>query len=50
MYVLPFFVVPAALLLDQLGRLAESCRPMLVTFVFLGFQCWAIETVLYTYW
>lgn len=50
MYVLPFLVVPAALLLDQLGRLAQSCRPMLATFVFLGLQCWLIETLLNTYW
>jgi hypothetical protein len=50
MYVLPFVVLPAAHLLDQLGKTARSYGPMVATFVFLGVQCWLIESCLYTYW
>ena len=50
MYVLPFLAIPAAYMLDELGRRAESTGPLLVTTSFLAFQCWFIESVFYTYW
>jgi hypothetical protein len=50
MYVLPFVVVPAAHLLDQMGNEAQSRWPLGATMVFLAIQCWLIEALLYTYW
>jgi len=50
MYVLPFMVLPGAHLLDQVGGAARSLAPLAVTAVFLALQCWAIESVLYTFW
>ena len=50
MYVLPFLVLPAAHLLDQMGRTTRSFAPLAATAAFLGLQCWAIESVLYTFW
>lgn len=50
MYVLPFVVLPAAHLLDRLCADARSLAPLGVTAVCLAVQCWAIESVLYTFW
>ena len=50
MYVLPFLVVPAAHLVDQMGASTRSLAPLAVTAVFLASQSWAIESVLYTFW
>ena len=50
MYVLPFAAIPAAHMLDELGRKAESVGPLFVTVSFLAFQCWFIESMFYTYW
>ncbi len=50
MYIMPFLAVPAGHLLDELGAAERSPVPLVVTAAFLGFQSWAIESVLYTYW
>ncbi|GMV99912.1 MAG: hypothetical protein AMXMBFR84_10510 [Candidatus Hydrogenedentota bacterium] len=50
MYVLPFMIVPAAHLLDQMGYVARSYKPLIATMVFLAFQCWLTESMMYTYW
>jgi hypothetical protein len=50
MYILPFVALPAAHLIDQIGRMTRSFAPLAVTAAFLGLQCWAIESVLYTFW
>jgi hypothetical protein len=50
MYVLPFVAIPAAHLLDELGKAARSLHPMAMTFSFLLFQVWFMETYLYTFW
>jgi hypothetical protein len=50
MYILPFVALPAAHLLDQIGRGARSYGPLAATLGFLGFQCWLIESCLYTFW
>jgi hypothetical protein len=50
MYVFPFFIIPAAHLLDQLGRKARSLRPLALTLVFLGVQTWLIESFFFTHW
>lgn len=50
MYVIPFMVVPAAMMLDQIGAAARSLAPLCATLAFLFAQCWLIESFLYTYW
>ena len=50
MYILPFVALPAAHLIEQMGRMTRSFAPLAVTAAFLGLQCWAIESVLYTFW
>ncbi|MCP4642325.1 MAG: hypothetical protein GY851_17905 [bacterium] len=50
MYLMPFLVIPAAHLLDEVGRTARSTAPMLATLAFMAVQCWLIETNVYTYW
>lgn len=50
MYILPFVVIPAAHVLDELGKSARSFQPMAATFLFLACQSWLIESFLYTYW
>ncbi|MCC6152356.1 MAG: glycosyltransferase family 39 protein [Candidatus Hydrogenedentes bacterium] len=50
MYVLPFIAVPAAHMIDQIGRTARSLQPLAMTLLFLAAQCWLIESYLYTYW
>lgn len=50
MYLLPFVVLPAAHMLDQIGRTARSITPLLATAAFLAFQCWFIESCFHTYW
>jgi hypothetical protein len=50
MYVLPFVALPAAHLLDQMGRMARSYGPLGATCAFLAFQCWLTESLLYTFW
>jgi hypothetical protein len=50
MYVMPFLVLPAAHLLDEISAAARSWRPLTLTLACLGVQCIAIEAILYTYW
>lgn len=50
MYLYPFLVIPAAHLLDELGRRANSVHPLGATLAFLAFQCWLTESYFYTYW
>jgi len=50
MYIMPFIVLPAAHMLDEVCAAARSWRPLTVTLAFLGIQCIAIEAILYTYW
>lgn len=50
MYIMPFLAIPAGHYLDQAIRATRSLGPLLVTTAFLGFQCWCIEVILYTYW
>lgn len=50
MYIMPFVVLPAAHLLDTLGRTARSHGPLITTLVFLACQVWVIECFFYTYW
>jgi hypothetical protein len=50
MYVLPFVALPAAHLLDRMCAEARSLAPLAVTAACLGLQCWAIESILYTFW
>lgn len=50
MYLYPFLVIPAAHWLDETGRNMRSYAPLVVTVVFLAFQCWFTETVFYTFW
>ena len=50
MYAIPFAVIPAAHKLDELGKHTHSHGPLCVTFCFLAFQCWVIESWLFTYW
>lgn len=50
MYLLPFVAVPAAHMLDQMGRQTRSVLPLGVTLAFLAFQCWLTESLFYTYW
>ena len=50
MYVLPFVAIPAVHRLDEIGVESRSHVPFLATVLFLGFQCWFVEVVFYTYW
>jgi 4-amino-4-deoxy-L-arabinose transferase-like glycosyltransferase len=50
MYVLPFFVLPAAHYLDEIGSRLKSLGPLAATLCFLAFQCWLVETYFYTWW
>jgi len=50
MYIVPFAVLPAAHLLQELGSRTRSYRPLLATLVFLAFQCWLTEAFFFTYW
>ena len=50
MYVLPFAVLPAAHMLDQIGCRARSLGPLAVTLCFLAFQCWFTELFFLTHW
>lgn len=50
MYVLPFIVIPAAHMIDHIGKSARSLQPLAMTLLFLAAQCWLIESYLYTYW
>jgi len=50
LYIFPFLALPAAHVLDEMGRKAKSMTPLLATLAFLGFQCWFIESYFYTYW
>lgn len=50
MYIMPFVVLPAAQMLDDLVAEARSWQPLVVTLAFLGVQSIAIESILYTYW
>jgi len=50
MYLMPFIVLPAAHMLDEICAAARSWRPLTITLVCLGVQCIATEAILYTYW
>lgn len=50
MYIMPFIVLPAAHMLDEICAAARSWRPLTVTLACLGVQCIATEAILYTYW
>jgi hypothetical protein len=50
MYVMPFFAIPAAHLLDGLGVRTRSMAPLAATAGFLAAQCWLMESFLYTFW
>ena len=50
MYIVPFAVLPAAHLLQELGTRTRSYRPLLATLAFLAFQCWFTEAFFFTYW
>jgi hypothetical protein len=50
MYVMPFIVLPAAHMIDEICAAARSWRPLTITLACLGIQCLATEAILYTYW
>jgi len=50
MYIVPFVILPAACMLDDIGRRARSLAPLAVTLGFLAFQCWITESLFYTFW
>lgn len=50
MYIMPFIVLPAAHMLDEVCAAAQSWRPLAITLACLGAQCIATEAILYTYW
>lgn len=50
MYIMPFIVLPAAHMLDEICAAAQSWRPLAITLACLGVQCIATEAILYTYW
>jgi len=50
MYIYPFMALPAAHVLDRLGRESRMHGPMIATMCFLAFQCWLVESYLFTYW
>jgi len=50
LYIFPFIALPAAHMLDEIGRRAASVAPLLATLAFLAFQCWLTESFFYTYW
>lgn len=50
MYIMPFIVLPAAHMLDEICAAAQSWRPLAITLACLGAQCIATEAILYTYW
>lgn len=50
LYVFPFIALPAAQLLDQIGVRTRSTAALAATLAFMAFQCWLIESYLYTYW
>jgi hypothetical protein len=50
MYIIPFLVIPAAHVLDCIGRRTHSIAPLAATVCFMAAQCWLTEVMLYTYW
>ncbi len=50
MYIIPFLLLPGAHMLDDLVRTNRSLLPLASALGFMGFQCWLIESFLYTYW
>jgi hypothetical protein len=50
LYIIPFLVLPAAHLLQELATANRSFAPIAATLGFLAFQCWLIESYFYTYW
>ncbi len=50
MYIMPFIVLPAAHMIDEICAAARSWRPLTITLACLGAQCIATEAILYTYW
>lgn len=50
MYLMPFLAIPAALMIDDIGRARQSVGPLAATLAFLAFQCWFTEIYFYTYW
>jgi hypothetical protein len=50
MYVFPFFVLPAAAMLDHSTRATRNFDPLWTTLAFLTFQTLLTEAFFYTYW
>ena len=50
LYVFPFLVIPAAHLLNELGRKSRPDTTLYATLALLAFQCWLTESYFYTYW
>lgn len=50
LYVFPFFLLPAAAMLDQMTRDARNLAPLWTTLAFLAFQTLLTEAFFYTYW
>ncbi len=50
LYIFPFIALPAAHMLDEIGRRTASVAPLLATLAFLAFQCWLTESFFYAYW
>ncbi|HOE64981.1 MAG TPA: glycosyltransferase family 39 protein [Candidatus Hydrogenedentes bacterium] len=50
MYVMIFFVIPAAQMLDRKTQQARSLGPIVAACSFLGLQCWFTESLFNTYW
>lgn len=50
MYVFPFLIVPAAHWLAAAAVHTRRLGPLAATLSFLAFQCWMIESYLFTYW
>ncbi len=50
MYIFPFFVLPAAMRLNEMVCAQNAVTPLAVTVFFMAFQTWFVESYLYTYW
>lgn len=50
LYVFPFFLLPAAAMLDRMTRDARNLAPLWTTLAFLAFQSLLTEAFFYTYW
>ncbi len=50
LYIFAFLAIPAASYLQELQERTRSADPLLLTIACLAFQCWLMESMLYTYW